>query len=446
MLTITVATAGLAAWIWSERQEENEDDNEHTDDEHDKPDYPVRPPPEGQYGPPSGSFESYPQSGRAATSEDEGFMSRMSGAMRRTPSPQQFLDSAGQRLVAGVAAAGAAVGLGSLREEQARSTSREREDGFSDHERWSEEAESKRVEAQSSQSREAVSAHTDAFNASINRSARDRSGKNKVRKTVAVVLSAETALNSLHDDDDEDDDDFEYKTEHAVRYLPLPHHDWHSLTPVSQSILSHLPQHFDPSTTRLFVLIYAPHLTSFPTTTPLIRGPPSTLSSSYSAISTPAQTPGEELSSISPALAPTTPSTNPPNRFFDALWTQALALVDKQSMILPFTSPSGYIHILRHLAPSLVYLSDTPTLSGNSGENVAQLKGWVGQTIVVVGDEGHGGLADTETETEDESTQHRRETKDGWWGNSDMVGLGKGVDIVDATRVGDDWERRLDTR
>lgn len=111
-------------------------------------------------------------------------------------------------------------------------------------------------------------------------------------------------------------------------------------------------------------------------------------------------------------------------------------------MILPFTTPSGYIHMLRHLAPSLVYLSDSPALSGPGGDNVKQLKGWVGQTIVVVGDDGHGGLADTETETEDEG--ERRSGK--WWESSDMVGLGKGVDIVDATRVGDDWERRLDMR
>lgn len=220
VLTLTVATAGLAAWIWSERQgDEDDNDNGYTSDEHDRPDYPERPPPEGQYGPPlSGSgFDepppSYPpSSAREATGEEEGFMSRMSGAVRRTPSPQQFFDSAGQRIVAGVAAAGAAVGLGSIREESAHARSREREEGFSDHERWNEEVESKRVEAQSSQSSEAVTAHTDAFNASVNRSA-PPSGKNKTKKTVAVVLSADTSLDSFNDEDD-----VEYRTEHAVRY------------------------------------------------------------------------------------------------------------------------------------------------------------------------------------------------------------------------------------
>lgn len=135
-------------------------------------------------------------------------------------------------------------------------------------------------------------------------------------------------------------------------------------------------------------------------------------------------------------------SDNPPNRLFDALWTQSLALVDRPSMIMPFTTPTGYIHILRHLAPSLVYLSDSPTISGHKGDNVAQLQGWVGQTIVVVGDQGDGGLADTETEDEGD----RPVQKDTWWEASDLVGLGKGVEVVDTGHVGDDWAKRLGGR
>lgn len=141
-------------------------------------------------------------------------------------------------------------------------------------------------------------------------------------------------------------------------------------------------------------------------------------------------------------MSPDLPASNPPNRLFDALWTQSLALVDRPSMILPFTTPTGYIHILRHLAPPLVYLSDNETISGPKGDNVAQLKGWVGQTVVVVGDEGHGGLADTDTE--DESA--RPAPRDKWWEGSDLVGLGKGVEVVDAGHVGDDWARRLGGR
>lgn len=101
--------------------------------------------------------------------------------------------------------------------------------------------------------------------------------------------------------------------------------------------------------------------------------------------------------------------------------------------------------MLRHLSPSLVYLSDGPVISGAAGENVAQLNGWVGQVVVVVGDEGHGGLADTETETEDEGQGERTGGQE-WWANSGMVGLGKGVEVVDAGRVGDDWSKRVGGR
>lgn len=102
--------------------------------------------------------------------------------------------------------------------------------------------------------------------------------------------------------------------------------------------------------------------------------------------------------------------------------------------------------MLRHLSPSLVYLSDTPVLSGQGGANVAQLRGWVGQTVVVVGDEGHGGLADTETEDEAGRQGFESRKEEEWWQSSGMVGLGKGVEVVDAERVGDDWSRRVGGR
>lgn len=93
--------------------------------------------------------------------------------------------------------------------------------------------------------------------------------------------------------------------------------------------------------------------------------------------------------------------------------------------------------MLRHLAPQIVYVSDS--LSGKEGETISGLKGWVGHTVLVIGDEGHGGLADTETETEDEGVRDGKK----WWQRSDFVGLGKEVDVVDAARVGDDWGRRV---
>ena len=44
----------------------------------------------------------------------------------------------------------------------------------------------------------------------------------------------------------------------------------------------------------------------------------------------------------------------------------------------------------------------------SDGENVARLKGWVGHTVLVAGDEGLGGLVDTETETEAEDDKGRK--------------------------------------
>jgi hypothetical protein len=88
----------------------------------------------------------------------------------------------------------------------------------------------------------------------------------------------------------------------------------------------------------------------------------------------------------------------------------------------------------------MAYISDM--LSGREGENIAQLKGWIGHTILVVGDEGTGGLADTETE--DEGGDKRKERQ--WWEDSSLVGLGKDVEVVDAARVGEDWAKRVGGR
>jgi len=202
VLTVTVATVGIAAWIWSERQDGHDVDgnDRDTNDEIKRPDYPARP----VYGhdedatrEASDSFDAPPPSYHSPDGphpDDDGFFARVSSVVRRSPSPQQLFDNAGQRLAAGVAAAGAAVGLRSVREEGRHSS--EREGGFSDHERWSEEVESKRVETQSA----AKSVTRDA-----------QSGKARPRRTVAVVLSADTSLNSTYQDED-----VEHRTEHAV--------------------------------------------------------------------------------------------------------------------------------------------------------------------------------------------------------------------------------------
>ena len=100
------------------------------------------------------------------------------------------------------------------------------------------------------------------------------------------------------------------------------------------------------------------------------------------------------------------------------LYNQARNLVEKDAMILFFTTPSGHVHILRHLAPHTVYMQDS--LSGKDGDVVANLSGWVGQVVIVVGAEGgHGFLVDSDDEGE-----HKEEKTDKWWERCERVGLG----------------------
>ena len=220
VVTVTVATIGLAVWIWSERRDSVDDDEDHPD--YPRPDY-GPPPPGGYSGPPPGPYPPGPMGGPPSqyppppgpemrgAGEDESFVARMSGAIRRTPSPQQLLNTAGKQITAGVAAAGAAVGgaLQSIREED--------KDDFGDHSRWSEEAEERRrAVALSEQSKQAVSSQADAFNASAGRPAAlvqlgstSRGGAGR-RKNVALVVSAESGIGELRPGDES------YRTEHTV--------------------------------------------------------------------------------------------------------------------------------------------------------------------------------------------------------------------------------------
>ncbi|KAJ4982745.1 peroxin 22-like protein [Stagonosporopsis vannaccii] len=321
-------------------------------------------------------------------------MSRVQGVIRRTPSPQQVFDTVSKKTAAGWAAAGAA--LASIREE-------DKDDAYGDHSRWSEEAAIRRsIDAQSAQSTAAAADHTRAFAAAK-------------RKTVVLVVSAES-LTGAHDDDGS------YRSENAT-------------------ILSHLPD-TDFAKTRLFVLIYSSTLRSRPA---------SPLGSSYSAISTPARTPAEELASIDPqpdhhVYTPALSARSSDTLLWSTLHSQALRLVEHPAMAMPFSTPSGFVHMLRHLSPDLVYVVDA--LSGPDGTNIADLKRWVGQTVVVVGSDGTalGGLVDTDDE---ESRRHPKPSEhhvSKWWESADMVGLGKGVDVVDASRFEDDYERRAGGR
>lgn len=214
-ITVTVAAAGIAAWVWKERNDDDEDD------------YPHGPPPPGyapgpsttgppssygppgsappsSYGPPPSTYSDVAPSGFGSNApgqppyassagtgpemrdmEQETIVSRMSGALRRTPSPQQIIDGASRRVVAGVAAAGAAVGLSSIQEENKRD--------YEDHSRWSEEAES-----QSGGPSRKGPVTKDAEAASALRQSR-AGAKGGKKKTVAIIVSAET--DHVHDED-----------------------------------------------------------------------------------------------------------------------------------------------------------------------------------------------------------------------------------------------------
>lgn len=187
---------------------------------------------------------------------------------------------------------------------------------------------------------------------------------------------------------------------------------------------------------RVFVLIYVPELRSHPLSTGPVKAP-SSLTSSYSNIAHedahPSEHRGEtgDLDNIDPhPIDDTTP-------LFKTLYNQAQALVDKDTMIIPFTTPTGHTHILRSLGPQTVYIQES--LCGDDGDIVSSLSGWVRETVVVVGDEGgQGGLVDTDDEGGSGKEKHQK-----WWQKEERTGLGKRVAVVDSLRVGEDWRRRV---
>jgi hypothetical protein len=182
VLTVTVATAGLAAWVWSERR----DDEESNDDDL-------------SYGEEDDKRMPEPRDGAARA--DDTIYSRVQGVMRRTPSPQQLFDTVSKKTAAGLAAAGAAAGvaLASIREEG--------KDDYPDHSRWSEEAALRRnVTAQSEQSNAAVDINAKSFAAAV-RGGPSSGGR---RKTVAIVVSVESLMDDFHNEHDA------YRSENAV--------------------------------------------------------------------------------------------------------------------------------------------------------------------------------------------------------------------------------------
>lgn len=259
VFTVTVATVGIAAWVWSERRDDEDDGaprppgaefnpsnvTHHQDSGFPSQNYPQGPgyPPQGYpqqapgtypaeqpgyqagYPPvpgepygrnPDGSIRTNPPSytemrppgedmyGPVEHQQPQSYIAQMSGALggalRRTPSPQQFIDGATRSVAAGISAAGAAVGnaLFSIREENA----------YTDHKTWSEEAEVRRPGGSPD------SSARPAEKRSINKTASSAAGATGGRrKTVAVVVSADS--NHHHDGLNEDD----HFHEHSVRIL-----------------------------------------------------------------------------------------------------------------------------------------------------------------------------------------------------------------------------------
>ncbi|PBP27531.1 peroxin 22-like protein [Diplocarpon rosae] len=399
--TVTAATIGIAAWIWSER---NGDDDEYpsrpprdSDSVYDRPDnrdgsIRTGPPPYADVGPGEVAYGTVPG---PRSEETQSYMARMSGALRRTPSPQQVFDSASRSVFGGIGAVGAAVGsaLGSIREED--------RSAYIDHKTWSEEAAARALNEAQGPINLRVADQTPGVAPSQRVAV-----SNGKKRTVAIVVSADT-----HPDDFEEDEGAHH--EHA-------------------SILSHLPRDIDHSKVRLFVLIYAPGLKEHPLDATAAR-PPGSLSSSFSNIGhDQAQTP---LSDSEKQLTSTSPSPA-----FNVIYSQALALVEKETMVLPFITPTGHVHILRHLGPEIIYLQES--LAGEQGSVITHLHTWLRQDVILVvgADGGHGGLADSESEAE------HFVKKEHWWEREERVGRGRGVVVVEGLRVGDDWARRIENK
>lgn len=187
-VTVGIATAGVAAWVWSERSDEEEENNE---DQHGDG------PRDDDHGETNDGFSARGPHGAEEEEldlDDAGMVARMHNTLRRTPSPQQIFDGASKRVAAGVAAAGAFVGgLASIREEN--------RGDFEDHSRWSEEMQSRASEREEADIPPTMSGALPT---------RPTAGApfDKKKRSVAIVVSS---VSSQHGPEDSD-------LEHAVGY------------------------------------------------------------------------------------------------------------------------------------------------------------------------------------------------------------------------------------
>ena len=193
VLTVGVATIGIAAWIWSEQGDEDDDYYPRRDyDDSGDESYPTPPPgcipPSRRHrgdvmDPVEPGTEPYTTSSETGLyrdlpdqPDDSGMLARMQGALRRTPSPQEIFGGASKRVAAGMAAAGAFVGLSTIREEG--------RGDFEDHTRWSEEVESRNNE----NNRRASSASQAVMSGALSSSR--GIDQSKTRKSVVIVVSS----------------------------------------------------------------------------------------------------------------------------------------------------------------------------------------------------------------------------------------------------------------
>lgn len=220
ILTVAVATIGFATWVWSERDDDDEDKDDHRrrrDGRRDDYRDPQGPPP--TYSDPRSGEQGYGAPPRHAE-EPSSYVAR---ALKRTPSPQQFLEGASRTVSAGITAAGAAVGnaLSSIREED--------KNAYKDHKTWSEEAEARGAGASPTISPVQTKSVTAAGKGASN------NGK-KIK--VAVVVSADADLDGV-------DDGLDYSQTHAVRIHPAraKMHFFVYLTIVAVDIILPATQH-----------------------------------------------------------------------------------------------------------------------------------------------------------------------------------------------------------
>lgn len=386
-LTVSAAAIGVATWIWCERKDDDNDDSppkyqrkdsfSQSSDDHliiDKLESPEHHQNENTTSQPSPLY-------------NQSYMARMSSVLRRTPSPQQIFDGASRSIVDGITAAGAVVGnaLGSIMEED--------KNAYKDHQTWSEEADSRaqKLTFASPSTQLPVIPKVD-LGIPTPQTTRNRFNN---RKTVAIVLSADN-YGSLAEVNGE-------TREHT-------------------NVFSYLPRNTDFSKIRLFILIHAPLLKIHPFDAikahPELREFPSDIQRELS-----------QVDSSSRKFCSLTPTSTE----FDSIYSAALSMVEKDSMVLPFTSNTGHAQILRHLNPDIIYLQES--LSGTDGEIINHIHTWSRQDVVLVIDDSGASRGSADYET-----------KDHWWRRLDRVGRGRGVIAVDTVRVGDDWAKRVENK